>query len=282
MNRTDFRETANTELQRLFQAACARDELAFLFAVLGIDSGMEDAGWQPIGEAQAFVQDLLGLINGPLHQHAKVRTALLLYCHIIDANFIYHCLYNLLLTVRPSTAEGLQLSRQIQERHPTQCLGQDQRDQSQGDRAQIPGYKRHFRSDRSAGNPRCFLSLGLHPVRGRAPPQIPRFSVRPDSPARSAGACAKNRRLVQSFHGTVGGLASFFSQGTQDHGQKIPWRARSVLRRGAGRRARLCDRIPGIRRIAAVVRTCGASGHDPAPVGEAARYSAIVGYCTGQ
>jgi hypothetical protein len=99
MNRTDFRETANTELQRLFQAACARDELAFLFAVLGIDSGMEDAGWQPIGEAQAFVQDLLGLINGPLHQHAKVRTALLLYCHIIDANFIYHCLYNLLLTV---------------------------------------------------------------------------------------------------------------------------------------------------------------------------------------
>ena len=46
-----------------------------------------------------FGQLLLGLINGPLHQHAKARTALLLYCHIIEANFIYHCLYNLLLTL---------------------------------------------------------------------------------------------------------------------------------------------------------------------------------------
>lgn len=99
MNRAKFQETVTSELQRLFQAARARDELAFLFAVLGMDSGMEDAGWQPIGETQAFVRDLLALINGPLHQHAKARTALLLYCHIIDANFIYHCLYNLLLTV---------------------------------------------------------------------------------------------------------------------------------------------------------------------------------------
>src|SRR5260370_23587125 len=99
MNRAKVQETVTTELQRLFQAARARDELAFLFAVLGMDSGMEDAGWQPIGETQAFVQDLLALSNGPLPPHAKVRTGLLLYCHIIEANFIYHCLYNLLLTV---------------------------------------------------------------------------------------------------------------------------------------------------------------------------------------
>jgi hypothetical protein len=99
MTRTKFQELVNTELGRLFQAARARDELAFLFAILGINSGMEEAGWQPIGETQAFVQDLLGLINGPLHQHAKVRVALLLYCHIVEANFINHCLYNLLLTV---------------------------------------------------------------------------------------------------------------------------------------------------------------------------------------
>jgi hypothetical protein len=99
MNRTKFQELANTELGRLFQAARARDELAFLFAILGINSGTEDAGWQPIGEMQVFAQDLLGLINGPLHQHAKVRMALLLYCHVIEANFVYDCLYNLLLTV---------------------------------------------------------------------------------------------------------------------------------------------------------------------------------------
>ena len=29
----------------------------------------------------------------------KTRMALLLYCHITEANFIYHCIYNMLLTI---------------------------------------------------------------------------------------------------------------------------------------------------------------------------------------
>jgi hypothetical protein len=60
---------------------------------------MEDMGWQPINETHAITEDLLGLINGPLHDLAKARMALLLYCHITEANFIYHCIYNMLLTV---------------------------------------------------------------------------------------------------------------------------------------------------------------------------------------
>src|ERR1700693_2766657 len=51
MTRIKFQELVNTELGRLFQAARARDELAFLFAVLGINSGMEETGWQPIGDS---------------------------------------------------------------------------------------------------------------------------------------------------------------------------------------------------------------------------------------
>ena len=99
MNRSEFQKLINNELPRLSQAARERDELAFLLAILGMNSEQDDAGWQPIGETQAIVQDLLGLLNGPLHQHAKVRMALLLYCHIIEADFPYHCLYNLLLTL---------------------------------------------------------------------------------------------------------------------------------------------------------------------------------------
>lgn len=99
MDRTEFQNVAETEIRRLFQAARQRDECSFLFAVLGINSGEEDPGWQPSDETHALVQDLLGLINGPLHKHAKARIALLLYCHIIEANFLYHCLYNMLLTV---------------------------------------------------------------------------------------------------------------------------------------------------------------------------------------
>jgi hypothetical protein len=99
LDRAGFQKIVVTEIRRLFQVARQRDECSFLFAVLGINSGEEDPGWQPGDETQALVQDLLGLINGPLHKHAKARIALLLYCHIIEANFLYHCLYNMLLTV---------------------------------------------------------------------------------------------------------------------------------------------------------------------------------------
>ena len=99
MDRTEFREILNLGLQRLFNEARQCDELSFLFAILGFNSGEEDVGWQPINETQALIGDLIGLINGPLYDDAKARIALLLYCHITEANFLYHCLYNLLLTI---------------------------------------------------------------------------------------------------------------------------------------------------------------------------------------
>jgi hypothetical protein len=99
MMRDEFKKVLDSELSRLFQAARQRDEFSFLFAVLGFNSGEEDAGWQPINETHALARDLLGLLNGPLHDDAKARLALFLYCHIIEANFLYHCLYNLLLTI---------------------------------------------------------------------------------------------------------------------------------------------------------------------------------------
>ena len=96
MQRPEFKRFTETEIERLFQNARAKEELSFLFATLGIDSGEQDAGWQPIQETHALATDLIGLINSPLHDGAKMRLALLLYCHITEANFIYHCLYNML------------------------------------------------------------------------------------------------------------------------------------------------------------------------------------------
>jgi hypothetical protein len=103
MTRNEFNCLLDSELRRLFQAARQRNEFSFLFAILGINSGEEDFGWQPINETYALAQDVLGLLNGPLHDHAKARMALFLYCHIIEANFIYHCVYNMFLTI-----EGLE------------------------------------------------------------------------------------------------------------------------------------------------------------------------------
>jgi hypothetical protein len=99
MERSDFKILLETEIERLFQESRGKDELSFLFAALGFNSGEEDAGWQPIQESQALARDLVGLINSPLHDGAKVRLALFLYCHITEANYIYHCLFNMLLTV---------------------------------------------------------------------------------------------------------------------------------------------------------------------------------------
>jgi hypothetical protein len=99
MDRTEFRKILNLGLKRLLNEARQCDELSFLFAILGFNSGEEDVGWQPINETQALTRDLVGLINGPLYDEARARIALLLYCHITEANFLYHCLYNLLLTI---------------------------------------------------------------------------------------------------------------------------------------------------------------------------------------
>jgi len=99
LDRGRFKKLLDSELRRLFDSARERDELSFLFAILGLNSGMEDPGWQPIQETQALVGDLVGLINSPLYEEAKARIGLLLYCHITEANFFYHCIYNLLLTV---------------------------------------------------------------------------------------------------------------------------------------------------------------------------------------
>lgn len=99
MERAEFKRLFQTETRDLFQRARNSDELSFLFAILGINSGIEDIGWQPINETNSLVTDLIGLINGPLHDDAKVRLTLLLYCHLTEASYIYHCIYNMLLTI---------------------------------------------------------------------------------------------------------------------------------------------------------------------------------------
>lgn len=94
-----YSELVKETLDELFHKAREEDELSFLFAILGINSGVQDTGWEPISETQNVIHDIIGLINSPLQQHSKTRLALFLYSHITEANFLYHCLFNMLLTV---------------------------------------------------------------------------------------------------------------------------------------------------------------------------------------
>lgn len=97
MDENNYKQHCHDALERLADAARKKDEFAYLHAVLGIDSGIEDAGWQPIDESRTFVHELVSLINTPLHVHTKARLALVVYCHITEASFLYHDVFNLLL-----------------------------------------------------------------------------------------------------------------------------------------------------------------------------------------
>lgn len=103
MERAEFRSLADQTFGSLFGKAKKNDEFAFLFAILGINSGEEDIGWQPVNETQNLISDIAGLLQGPLYDDAKLRLALLLYCHVIEASYHYHCIYNLLLTIDGQT-----------------------------------------------------------------------------------------------------------------------------------------------------------------------------------
>jgi hypothetical protein len=60
---------------------------------------MEDPGWDPLGETHTIIEDMLGLIQGPLREHTRVRLALLTYCHLIEVDAIYNILKNMLRVI---------------------------------------------------------------------------------------------------------------------------------------------------------------------------------------
>ena len=97
MELSAYKQLCATALESVAAAARQKDEFAYLHAILGINGGVEDPGWQPIDESRNFVYDLVSLINTPLNDQTKARLALVVYCHITEANFIYHDVFNLLL-----------------------------------------------------------------------------------------------------------------------------------------------------------------------------------------
>jgi len=102
MTAEDFKNfESNTEksLDGLFNAAKKHNELAYVFSLLGFNSGQEDRGWQPIAETYLLMRDLVGIANAPFSEHTKARLFLLCYTQITEANHLYHVIYNMLLSI---------------------------------------------------------------------------------------------------------------------------------------------------------------------------------------
>ena len=86
-------------LDEIFQKAKTRDEFEYICSLLRI-RGMEDAGWDPLGESHAAIFDYIALIEAPLRDITKVRLALLTYCHITEIDAVYDILANMLRSIK--------------------------------------------------------------------------------------------------------------------------------------------------------------------------------------
>lgn len=95
----EFNKTVIKEIESLFLKAKETDELAYIFSLLGLNSGIEDVGWQPINETDKLVQDFGSIANSPLNYHSKIRLLLQMYCQVTETSYIYHIIYNMLLTI---------------------------------------------------------------------------------------------------------------------------------------------------------------------------------------
>ena len=87
-------EDVKSRLHGLFDAAKAVDEFEFGCTLLRV-RGLETAGWDPFGETQQLVEDLMALIGAPLVPHTKIRLGLLLYGHLTETGATYDILANL-------------------------------------------------------------------------------------------------------------------------------------------------------------------------------------------
>jgi hypothetical protein len=82
-------------IDKLFKAAKAKDEFEYACTLLNFE-GVQDAGWDPLQETIYIYEDIMGLLSAPLRADTRTRLALLLYCHLTEAQGIYKIMYNML------------------------------------------------------------------------------------------------------------------------------------------------------------------------------------------
>jgi hypothetical protein len=86
-------------LQGFFDQAKSVDEFEFACSLLRV-RGMESPGWDPLGETQQLVEDIVSLIAAPLVGYTQARLGLLLYSHLTEVGAMYDVFANLARVVR--------------------------------------------------------------------------------------------------------------------------------------------------------------------------------------
>jgi hypothetical protein len=82
-------------LTKLFAKAKETDEFEYCSTLLRL-RGMEAAGWDPLKESLALMQQVALMYQAPLDLKLKLRLSLFLYCHATEMHDLYHIVGNML------------------------------------------------------------------------------------------------------------------------------------------------------------------------------------------
>jgi hypothetical protein len=98
MDNDDQEERCVRVFTGLFSAAKESDEFEYACALIRI-RGVEGPGWDTLEEIITMFSEMLPLMAAPLERTARVRLALLVYNHLVEADPIYWVIENLLRTM---------------------------------------------------------------------------------------------------------------------------------------------------------------------------------------
>lgn len=93
----EFFEKAERAFKGLFNAAKAKNELDFAFALEPEERGYQDVGWSSAAETFIAFDDYLDFLNSGIDTRFKFRVALSFYCHLSEASGFYEVPKKLLL-----------------------------------------------------------------------------------------------------------------------------------------------------------------------------------------
>ena len=93
----EFFEKAERAFKQLFDAARARNELDFAFALEPEERGYRNSGWSSAAETFIAFDDYLEFLNSGEITRFKFRVALSFYCHLSEAGGFYEVPKKLLL-----------------------------------------------------------------------------------------------------------------------------------------------------------------------------------------
>lgn len=94
----------------LFDSALNADEFEYCSTLLRL-RGIEPIAWDPLGESNELIHQILALVSAPLADDVRLRLLLFLYCHVTEMDDLYSVPMNLLRIIEGGRFSALPFFR---------------------------------------------------------------------------------------------------------------------------------------------------------------------------